>query len=274
MKSSRPVGYDHLWRWGLSDHARKSAVLSRIVPHMAARDWVEAYSKIESGKIHCEQYRKKGLIPGVIRAGLGQPDIPLLLPLRELVSYRSRGGFMWREYNLLLDEKEVIKVKPHQLVTHPTTDYPRHIVFDRLSQFTEPPPLSEEDQKAKEEFEYLISRRRVSRRPWNLKRKHFGHAQKTMMREEHERATKEDSGPLWWQEEMKRRREEEGKRVVPPKSISEHLDEKLSKETTSASAAPYRFNVKASPQQQDGSAEKKKKGITGGLSSSLSSPKQ
>jgi hypothetical protein len=63
---------------------------------------LEAVPRPYLGQKACEKYRKKKLVPGVLKGlGSGYFDVPIAVRISDLVSFRDRGGFLNREYKLV-----------------------------------------------------------------------------------------------------------------------------------------------------------------------------
>jgi len=74
----------------------------RVRCSLAVVEHLEAVPRPFLGQKACDKYRKRGLVPGVLKGlGAGYFDIPIALRISDLVSFRERGGFLNREYKLV-----------------------------------------------------------------------------------------------------------------------------------------------------------------------------
>lgn len=134
----------------------------RVRCSLAVVEHLEAVPRPFLGQKACDKYRKRGLVPGVLKGlGAGYFDIPIALRISDLVSFRERGGFLNREYKLVrllipsrsssararvqharcvpgyshrdalaqIIENKIKYVKPVDIVLDPTSMAPEHIVL-------------------------------------------------------------------------------------------------------------------------------------------------
>ncbi len=69
---------------------------------LASVEYLEAEFRPYLGKRACQLYRKKNLVPGLLKGvGPGHFDVPIAVRLADLASFRDRGTFTGREYKMV-----------------------------------------------------------------------------------------------------------------------------------------------------------------------------
>jgi large subunit ribosomal protein L25 len=89
-----------------------------------------AQPRAEKGKGAAYRARQKGLLPGIVYGGKGEPQ-NVQLDERAFVKVYSTGGMLSRLFMLDLDGKKT-RVIPRDIQVDPVTDRPIHVDFLRL----------------------------------------------------------------------------------------------------------------------------------------------
>jgi ribosomal protein L25 (general stress protein Ctc) len=168
-KSSVLLYRNPYWRTSVMRYKGFSESWDRVVQNLAVVEYLEAVPRPYLGQKACMKYRKQNLVPGVLKGlGSGYFDIPIAVRVADLVSFRERGGFLQKEYKLIIENK-IKYVKPVDLILDQVTMTPEHIVLQEISELTPPPELTEEEKKVKAKFELLMTTHFYGRKTYGPK---------------------------------------------------------------------------------------------------------